>query len=67
MQIDAILSDYDGTLCPTTSINHNQDVVQLEIENALWQISDMIPVCIVSSKDFNFLSSVLYLINKTNF
>jgi len=55
MQIDAILSDYDGTLCPTTSINHNQDVVQLEIENALWQISDMIPVCIVSSKDFNFL------------
>jgi len=55
MQIDAILSDYDGTLCPTTSINHNQAAVPVEIETALWHISEMIPVCIVSSKDFDFL------------
>ena len=55
MQIDAILSDYDGTLCPTTSINNEDNAVTKEIENILWHISEMIPVCIVSSKDFEFL------------
>ena len=55
MRIDAILSDYDGTLCPITSINNEDNAVTKEIENILWHISEMIPVCIVSSKDFEFL------------
>src|SRR5215475_8060135 len=55
MQIDAIMSDYDGTLCPTTSINSEESTIPKEIENILWRISDMIPICIISSKDFNFL------------
>ena len=55
MQIDAILSDYDGTLCPTTSINSKENAIPKEIENILWHISEIIPVCIISSKDFDFL------------
>lgn len=55
MQIGAILSDYDGTLCPTASISSKENAIPKEIENILWDISEMIPVCIISSKDFDFL------------
>jgi HAD superfamily hydrolase (TIGR01484 family) len=61
MQISAILSDYDGTLCPTTSIRSDENVIPEELESILWDISDRIPVCIISSKDFGFLH------NKTKF
>jgi hydroxymethylpyrimidine pyrophosphatase-like HAD family hydrolase len=61
MQIDAILSDYDGTLCPTGSISSKEHSIPQEIENVLWDISEVIPVCIISSKDFEFLH------NKTRF
>src|SRR5919197_372459 len=61
MQVCAILSDYDGTLCPTTSIRNGQDAIPEELENILWDISEKIPVCIISSKDFDFLH------NKTRF
>jgi hydroxymethylpyrimidine pyrophosphatase-like HAD family hydrolase len=56
MQIAAILSDYDGTLCPTGSIrNQDKSVIQKNLEDILWDVSEKIPVCIVSSKDFGFL------------
>jgi hydroxymethylpyrimidine pyrophosphatase-like HAD family hydrolase len=55
MQISAILSDYDGTLCPTTSIRSEENIIPEELENILWDISEKIPVCVVSSKDFGFL------------
>lgn len=55
MQISAILSDYDGTLCPTSSIRSKESNIPNELENILWDIVDTIPICIVSSKDFNFL------------
>ena len=61
MQISAILSDYDGTLCPTTSIRGEENIIPEKLENILWDISEKIPVCIVSSKDFGFLH------NKTKF
>src|SRR5919205_3200689 len=62
MQISAILSDYDGTLCPTTSIgNQNENLIPADLETVLWNISEMIPICIISSKDFEFLH------NKTRF
>jgi hydroxymethylpyrimidine pyrophosphatase-like HAD family hydrolase len=58
-QIDAILSDYDGTLCPTTSVrggnSYDAGMIPKELEQVLFRISDHIPVCIVSSKDFEFL------------
>src|SRR5688500_2094180 len=54
MKIDAILSDYDGTLCPTTSLTLNNSLPE-DLHKILYDISQSIPVCIVSSKDFSFL------------
>lgn len=58
MQIDAILSDYDGTLCPAASVKGNggsNSKIPPKLDKILWNISKEIPVCIVSSKDFFFL------------
>lgn len=57
-QIDAILSDYDGTLCSTTSVRGGiglVDTIPKDLERILFHISQRIPVCIISSKDFVFL------------
>ena len=64
MRISTILSDYDGTLLPTSLI-HNSDTKDesftddfsqtLELENILWEISNKITIGIISTKDFNFL------------
>ena len=59
-QIDAILSDYDGTLCSTTSVRNGVSsvgTIPKELEQILFHISERIPVCIISSKDFKFLHS----------
>ena len=64
MRISTILSDYDGTLRPTTLIHNNDtkhegftnDFSQtLELEKVLWEISSKITIGIISTKDFNFL------------
>ena len=54
MKISALLSDYDGTLCPC-SVNPNEDTMPERLNDILFDISEKIPVCIVSSKDFGFL------------
>jgi HAD superfamily hydrolase (TIGR01484 family) len=58
-QVNAILSDYDGTLCPTTAIrddsSNSEGTIPQELEQILFRISKCIPVCIISSKDFAFL------------
>jgi hypothetical protein len=58
-QVGAILSDYDGTLCPTTSVrgenSYDVGTILKELEQVLFGISDHIPICILSSKDFEFL------------
>ncbi len=57
-QIAVILSDYDGTLCSTTSVRNGVgpvDTIRRELEQILFHISERIPVCIISSKDFEFL------------
>jgi trehalose-6-phosphatase len=57
-EIDAILSDYDGTLCSTTSVKGGIGIVDRipqELEQILFGISKHIPICIISSKDFAFL------------
>ncbi len=56
--IRAIFSDYDGTLCSAraardTSLGQNH--IPLEIRETLRQISQQIPICIISSKDYLFL------------
>jgi trehalose-6-phosphatase len=59
-RVVAILSDYDGTLCPTTSVRDDNSYVsggtiQQGLEQMLFRIPDRIPLCIISSKDFAFL------------
>jgi HAD superfamily hydrolase (TIGR01484 family) len=54
MKISGLLSDYDGTLCPC-SVNPNGDTIPERLHDILLEISEKIPVCIVSSKDFGFL------------
>ena len=59
MRIKAIISDFDGTLCPTLSINpgnnESNNVIPQDLEDTLHNISNSIPICIISSKDFYFL------------
>ena len=59
MRIKAIISDFDGTLCPTLSINQgnnkSNNVIPQDLEDTLHNISKSIPICIISSKDFYFL------------
>jgi HAD superfamily hydrolase (TIGR01484 family) len=55
-RIDAILSDYDGTLSPTDSKGSKGDLIPDQLEGILCDISQRIPICIVSSKDFYFIS-----------
>jgi hypothetical protein len=54
-QVNAILSDYDGTLCSTTavrgSISNGIGKIPQGSEQILFHLSDRIPVCIIS-KDF---------------
>ena len=58
-QVDVLLSDYDGTLCPTTLVrgdgSDSLGKIPSELEQVLSRISERIPVCIISSKDFKFL------------
>jgi HAD superfamily hydrolase (TIGR01484 family) len=56
MKISALISDYDGTLCPTASFSVSNSLPE-DLHNILLNISKFIPVCIVSSKDFHFLDS----------
>jgi HAD superfamily hydrolase (TIGR01484 family) len=56
-QIDVLLSDYDGTLCPTTAVrgDSSQGNLSHELNQLLFCISKHIPLCIIFSKDFAFL------------
>ena len=57
MQISAILSDYDGTLCSTSNVKGpRSNKIPVELDATLSKISKAIPVCVISSKDFGFLS-----------
>jgi hypothetical protein len=56
--IRAIFSDYDGTLCSASAardMSLGQNRIPVEIKEALHQISQHIPVCIISSKDYFYL------------
>lgn len=56
-RIKAIISDYDGTLVPTADVkNTSTNAIPTELEEILGKISAEIPVSVISSKDFEFLS-----------
>jgi trehalose-6-phosphatase len=54
-RIEAIFSDYDGTLCPTSTVMKDSGSIPGDLELILRKASEKIPVCIISSKDFHFL------------
>jgi hydroxymethylpyrimidine pyrophosphatase-like HAD family hydrolase len=54
-KIEAIFSDYDGTLSPTSSARNVSSAVPRDLESVLWKISQIIPICIITSKDYHFL------------
>lgn len=55
-RIQAILSDYDGTLVPTENIKDPKaNSIPIELEEVLKKVSSDIPVCVISTKDFKFL------------
>ena len=55
-RVKAIISDYDGTLVPTANVkNPKINSVPKELEEILEKVSSDIPVCIISTKDFEFL------------
>ena len=53
--INAILSDYDGTLSPIKTIRSDMESIPKQLEGILWKIAQTIPVCIISSKDYHFM------------
>lgn len=55
MNISAIISDYDGTLCPTQSVRTASNKIPEDLYQTLSSISSKIPICILSSKDYFFL------------
>jgi hydroxymethylpyrimidine pyrophosphatase-like HAD family hydrolase len=64
--IRAIFSDYDGTLCSASAARDTslgQSRIPIEIREALQQISEQIPVCIISSKDYFFLKETRIFAN----
>ncbi len=56
-KVVAIISDYDGTLAPTSAIRSggSKNRIPEHLEKLLFKISEQIPVCILSSKDYLFL------------
>ena len=57
-RVAAILSDFDGTLCPTTDVKYNynsSDFIPRSIVDILYEISLTIPIVIITSKDFDFI------------
>jgi HAD superfamily hydrolase (TIGR01484 family) len=55
-RVQAILSDYDGTLVPIANVkNVSTNAIPRELEQILGNISAEIPVSVISTKDFQFL------------
>jgi len=55
-RVQAIMSDFDGTLVPTAKVKDPKtNAIPNELEAVLMKASTEIPICVISSKDFEFL------------
>ena len=57
-RVAAILTDFDGTLCPTPDIKYdcnNSEFIPRSLEDILCEVSLTIPISIITSKDFDFI------------
>jgi hypothetical protein len=53
-----MLTDYDGTLVPTAHLrNPNANIIPSKLEEILEKVCSEIPVCVISTKDFEFLKN----------
>jgi len=55
MKIEAIITDYDGTICPTNSMYSGDNPIPEDLYSILLEISKKIPICILSSKSLESL------------
>src|SRR5438552_11505812 len=54
-RVQAIMSDFDGTLVPTAKVKDPKtNAIPNELEGVLMKASTEIPICVISSKDFEF-------------
>ncbi|MDQ3851583.1 MAG: HAD hydrolase family protein [Thermoproteota archaeon] len=57
-RVHAILTDYDGTLVSTADAkNLETNIVPSKLEEILEKVCSEIPVCVISTKDFEFLKN----------
>jgi HAD superfamily hydrolase (TIGR01484 family) len=57
-RVQAILTDYDGTLVRTANAKNLQtNTVPSKLEEILEKVCSEIPVCVISTKDFEFLKN----------
>jgi trehalose-6-phosphatase len=57
-RVHAILTDYDGTLVRTADAkNLETNIVPSKLEDILEKICSEIPVCVISTKDYEFLKN----------
>jgi HAD superfamily hydrolase (TIGR01484 family) len=55
-RVQAILTDYDGTLVPTANVKDvSTNAIPTKLEQILSSISAEIPISVISTKDFEFL------------
>ena len=55
-RVHAILTDYDGTLVRTAEAkNPETNIVPSQLEEILEKVCSEIPICVISTKDFEFL------------
>ena len=53
-RVQAIMSDFDGTLVPTAKVKDPKtNAIPNDLEAMLMKASTEIPMCVISSKDLN--------------
>jgi hydroxymethylpyrimidine pyrophosphatase-like HAD family hydrolase len=54
LKVEALFADYDGTIAPL-GVPRDESRILQEVEAQLRYLSKRIPVCIITSKDFDFI------------
>ena len=55
MKVEAIFSDYDGTLCPL-ELRREEAIISPRLQRVLTKVSKRIPIGIVTTKDLSFIN-----------
>ena len=59
MRIKAIILDFDGTLCPTSSINpfdtESNSLIPAHLEDTFYAVSNVISICMLKQRFLLFI------------